>query len=42
MDPAKVLGHLPAGLRGELLHAFNDIATNFRNGKWEPSELNGG
>lgn len=42
MDPAKVLGHLPTGLRGELLHAFNDIVTNFRNGKWEPSELNGG
>lgn len=42
MDPAKVFGHLPDGLRGELLHAFNDIVTNFRNGKWEPSELNGG
>lgn len=42
MDPAKVLGHLPAGLRGELLHAFNDIVANFRNGKWEPSELDGG
>ena len=42
MDPAKVLGHLPVGLRDELLHAFNEIVTNFRNGKWEPSELNGG
>lgn len=42
MDPAKVLGNLPTGLRDELLRAFNDIVTNFRNGKWEPSELNGG
>jgi hypothetical protein len=42
MDQAKVLGQLPVGLRVELLKAFNKIVTNYREGKWEPSELNGG
>jgi len=42
MDPSLALGHLPDGLRDELLLTFNEIVTNFRNGKWEPSELNGG
>lgn len=42
MDPEKVLGKLPASLRKELIQAFNKIVTNFREGRWEPSELNGG
>jgi hypothetical protein len=36
------LGALPATLRGELLEAFNQIAKNYRERRWEPSELNGG
>lgn len=42
MDISKALGHLPEDLRQELLDAFNEIVSNFREGKWEPSELNGG
>lgn len=42
MDSSKVLGQLPESLKDELLHAFKTIITNFREGKWEPSELNGG
>jgi hypothetical protein len=36
------LGALPVGLRAELLAAFNEIVSNFRVRRWEPSELNGG
>lgn len=42
MDASRALGQLPLGLRTELLDAFNNIVTNFRENKWEPSELNGG
>jgi hypothetical protein len=42
MDASKALGQLPATLRDELLQAFSNIITNFREGRWEPSELNGG
>lgn len=42
MNPSLFLGQLPAGLRQELLDTFNEIVANFREGKWEPSELNGG
>ena len=37
-----VFGGLPTTLRDELLAAFNQIAKNYREGRWEPSELNGG
>lgn len=37
-----LLASLPAPLREELLAAYNQIVTNYRDGKWEPSELNGG
>lgn len=37
-----VLGDLPEEVRRELLTAFNEIVRNFREGRWEPSELNGG
>ena len=33
---------LPPTLRDELLHALTKIESNFREGRWEPSELNGG
>jgi hypothetical protein len=37
-----LLANLPAGLRTELVRALNKITTNFREGRWEPAELNGG
>ena len=39
---AELFGSLPTALRGELLAEFNKIVTNYRLGKWEPSELSGG
>jgi hypothetical protein len=33
---------LPATLRDDLLKAFNEIVKNYRERRWEPSELNGG
>lgn len=33
---------LPESLRDELLTAFNEIISNYRERRWEPSELNGG
>jgi hypothetical protein len=38
----EALGHLPASLRAELLERYNAVITDFRAGRWEPSELNGG
>jgi hypothetical protein len=35
-------GGLPDSLRNELLKAFNEIVRNYRERRWEPSELNGG
>ena len=37
-----VLSAIPGSLRDELLRAFNEIERNFRERRWEPSELNGG
>lgn len=42
MDPAQVLGNLPTSLRKELLDTFNNIVRNYKEHRWEPSELNGG
>ena len=39
---SEVLGNLPKSLRDELLNAYNLIVKNYREGRWEPSELNGG
>jgi hypothetical protein len=39
---ASVYSELPAGLRAELLEAFSQIVKNYRERRWEPSELNGG
>jgi len=36
------LGNLPVALRADLIAALNEIIRNFREGRWEPSELNGG
>lgn len=33
---------LPTGIRDDLLGAFNGIVKNYREHRWEPSELNGG
>jgi len=33
---------LPATLRDELVHTLKEIETNFKESRWEPSELNGG
>jgi hypothetical protein len=40
--PSLPFGAIPAALRDPLLQAFNEIVRNFREGRWEPSELNGG
>lgn len=37
-----LLANLPDGLRKELLTTYEDILRNFRERRWEPSELNGG
>jgi hypothetical protein len=39
---ASLLAAIPQPLRDELLTAFSEIARNFRERRWEPSELNGG
>jgi hypothetical protein len=33
---------LPDSLRDDLIQAFNEIVKNYRERRWEPSELNGG
>ena len=38
----QLLLSIPDGLRQELLNAYNEIVVNYREGRWEPSELNGG
>jgi hypothetical protein len=40
--PEDALAVLPASLRDDLLNAYREIVRNFREHKWEPSELNGG
>lgn len=42
LAPEDALSVLPSTLRDDLLSAFNDIVKNYREHKWEPSELNGG
>lgn len=39
---ADLLAHLPESLRNELLAAYAEILRNYRERRWEPSELNGG
>jgi hypothetical protein len=40
--PEDAFSALPDTLRDELLSAFNEIVRNYREHRWEPSELNGG
>lgn len=40
--PQQAFALLPSGLRADLLGAFKEIVGNFAEGRWEPSELNGG
>jgi hypothetical protein len=42
IDPARVLAGLPPVLRDELLKTYRQVLSNYRDGRWEPSELNGG
>lgn len=42
LTPEDALSVLPTTLRDELLSAFNEIVKNYREHRWEPSELNGG
>jgi hypothetical protein len=37
-----ILGPVPQSLEDELFDKFREIERNFREGRWEPSELNGG
>jgi hypothetical protein len=37
-----ILSGIPAGLRDPLLETFREIARNYAEHRWEPSELNGG
>ncbi len=42
IDPTKILPSLPNGLRDPLLSSYQEIASNYSEHRWEPSELNGG
>lgn len=42
LAPEDAFTVLPATLRKDLLDAFNEIVKNYREHRWEPSELNGG
>lgn len=42
LAPGDAFSALPDTLRDDLLAAFGEIVKNYREHKWEPSELNGG
>lgn len=42
LSPAAALTDLPSGLRQDLLDAFSEIVSNYRERRWEPAVLNGG
>jgi hypothetical protein len=42
LAPEDAFSILPTTLRDDLLNAFNEITKNYRERRWEPSELNGG
>jgi len=42
MNSATLLSATPAGLRTPLIDALNEVCRNYTEGRWEPSELNGG
>lgn len=39
---SSLLSGIPATLRDELVQSLNEIERNFKESRWEPSELNGG
>ncbi len=41
-DPKLAFAVLPVTLAMDLLDAYAEVVTNFAEGRWEPSELNGG
>lgn len=41
-DARQALGHLPQGLRAELMDAYDEIVRNYREGRWKASELDAG
>ena len=42
IDIDNILSNLPKTLKDELISAYNLIIKNYREGRWEPAELNGG
>ena len=42
MKPEEILNILPSKIKDELFSAFNEVLRNYREQRWEPSELNGG
>lgn len=42
LDAAQALGHLPQGLRDELLNEYSKITRNYVRRHWEAAELDGG
>ncbi|MBT2499225.1 hypothetical protein J7E25_08960 [Agromyces sp. ISL-38] len=42
LAPEDAFSVLPTTLRDDLVSAFNEIVKNYREHRWEPSELNGG
>jgi hypothetical protein len=42
IDPSKFLAAIPAALRDSVLETYREIATNFAEQRWSPSELEGG
>lgn len=42
MKPEDALKNIPEKIKDELFNSFNEILRNYREQRWEPSELNGG
>jgi hypothetical protein len=42
IEKSLLFSSIPEGLRNKLFRSFNEIHRNFREQRWEPSELNGG
>lgn len=42
LDASQALGHLPQGLRDELMNEYSKITKNYARRHWEATELDGG
>jgi hypothetical protein len=42
LDPTKLLASIPAALRDPMIQEYKEIASNYAEHRWEPSELKGG